>query len=146
MRADHRAPDMSMSDDMNHLNPATIGVLIQLMLGGLPTGRDVAALHACVRYFDPARRRAGLPEHVGALVERISEDEVTLQLVNLDPVEEKVVVVQGGAYAEHQITRVQSTAVDHSHFTVRMAPGAGTRLTLAIKRYMNQPTFAFPWV
>jgi hypothetical protein len=181
MRADHRSPDMSMSDDMNHLNPATIGALAQLMLGGIPTGRDVATLHACVRYFDPARRRAGLPEQVGALVERISVDEVTLQLVNLDPVDEKVVVVQGGAYAEHQIGRVRSTpvpgtgaessdamllggaqydrrselaqapaaveaGVDHSHFTVRLAPGAGARLTLAIRRYANQPTFAFPWV
>ena len=141
-----------MSDDMNHLNPATIGALIQLMLGGIPTGRDVATLHASVRYFDPVRRRAGLPEHVGALVEHISEGEVTLQLVNLDPVEEKVVVVQGGAYAEHQIARVRSSAVeaeaavDHSHFTVRLAPGAGARLTLTITRYANQPTFAFPWV
>jgi hypothetical protein len=180
MRADNRSPDMSMSDDMNHLNPATIGVLIQLMLGGMPTGRDVATLHACVRYFDPARSRAGLPQHVGALVERISEGEVTLQLVNLDPVEEKIVVVQAGAYAEHQIARVRSTpvpgtdaesseamvlggaiydrrsgiaqatapaeaSVDHSHFTVRLAPGAGTRMTLTIRRYVNQPTFAFPW-
>jgi hypothetical protein len=153
MRADHRSPDMSMSDDMNHLNPATTGVLIQLMLGGIPTGRDVATLHACARYFDPARRRAGLPEHVGALVEHISETEVTLQLVNLDPVEEKVVIVQAGAYAEHQILRVRSgpvpgavTDVDHSHFTARLAPGAGTKLALTINRYVNQPTLAFPWV
>jgi len=150
MRADHRSPDTTMSDDMNHLNPATIGALIQLMLGGIPTGRDVATLHACVRYFDPVRRRAGLPQQVAALVELISEGEVTLQLVNLDPVEAKVVVVQGGAYAEHQIALVRSTAVeaavDHSHFTVRLAPGAGARLTLTIRRYINQPTFAFPWV
>jgi hypothetical protein len=179
MRADHRAPDMSMSDDMNNLNPATTGALTQLMLGGMPTGRDVHVLFACVRYFDPARRRAGLPEQVGALVERIGEREVTLQLVNLDPVDEKVVVVQGGAYAEHQIERVRSEAVgdgaasaegmlfgrsrsgageapsapapvavsvDHPHVTVRLAPGAGTRLTLTLRRYANQPTFAFPWV
>ena len=45
------------------------------------------------------------------LVECMSAGEVTLQLVNLDPVEEKVVVVQGGAYAEHQIARVRSTPV-----------------------------------
>src|SRR5262249_41228072 len=169
VRADQRSPDMSMSDDMNHLNPATVGVLIQLMLGGLPTGRDVATLHAFMRYFDPLRRRAGVPDQVGALVERIAEDEVVLQLVNLDPVEEKIVVVQGGAYAEHQIARVRSTPiqattaegseamavggalydrradlveaaaaveapVDHSHFTVRLAPGAGTRLTLTLRR------------
>src|SRR5207302_7287081 len=152
MRADHRSPDMTMSDDMHRFNPATTGALTQLMLGGMPTGRDVHVLHSQVRYFDPARRRAGLPEQVGALVERIGESEVTLQLVNLDPVDEKVVVVQGGAYGEHQIARVRSTpaqaeaAVDHSHFTVRLAPGAGARLTLTITRYANQPTFAFPWV
>lgn len=182
MRADHRSPDMSMSDDMNNLNPGTtIGALTQLMLGGMPTGRDVHVLHAQVRYLDPARRRAGLPPQVGALVERIGESDVTLQLVNLDPVDERVVIVQGGAYAEHQIGRARSeavanagaepaegmllgrahgrrphapsappapieTQVDHPHVTVRLAPGAGTRLTLTLTRYANQPTFAFPWV
>ena len=43
-----------MSDDMNHMNPATIGALTQLMLGGIPTGRDVHVLHCRLRYFDPA--------------------------------------------------------------------------------------------
>src|SRR5207253_2724703 len=90
MRADHRAPDMSMSDDMNRFNPAATGALTQLMLGGMPTGRDVHVLHARVRYFDPARRRAGLPEQVAALVERMTPDGVVLQLVNLDPAHEKV--------------------------------------------------------
>jgi hypothetical protein len=105
-----------------------------------------------VRYFDPARRRAGLPEQVGALVERMTEDEVVLRLVNLDPVDSKTVIVQGGGYAEHQIGRVQVEGqeqpleVNHSHFAVRLAPGAGTRLTLAMRRYANQPTFAMPWV
>jgi hypothetical protein len=122
------------------------------MLGGLPTGRDVHVLHARVRYFDPARRRAGLPEHVGALVERMTEGDVTVRLVNLDPVEPKTVIVQGGAYAEHQIGNIQvegSAApipVDDTNFAVRLAPGAGTRLTLGLKRYANQPTLAYPWV
>src|SRR5206468_8161263 len=107
MRADTRSPDCSMSDDMNDMNPATTRALTQLMLGGLPTGRDVHVLHARVRYFDPARRRAGLPEHVGALVERMTEDDVMLRLVNLDAVDARTVIVQGGAYAEHQITSVQ---------------------------------------
>ena len=179
MRADHRSPDMTMSDDMNAFNPGTtVGGLIQLMLGGIPTGRDVHVLHARVRYFDPARRRAGLPEHVGALVEKMSENEVTVQLVNLDPVEARTVIVQAGAYAEHQITRVRTEAapgaaedaqgmlfgrpsvrraqqreapkeqdvkLEGSHFTVRLAPGAGTRLVIEMQRFANQPTFAFPW-
>jgi hypothetical protein len=150
-RADPRAPDRMMSDDMNALNPGTtIGPLIQLMLGGIPTGRDVHALHAYLRYFDPLRRRPGLPEQVGALVEHIAEGDVTLQLVNLDPVEEKAVSVQAGAYAEHRITRARVASADvplnHSHVTVRLAPGAGARLILSLERYANQPTFAAPWV
>ena len=153
-----------MSDDPNRINPATTNALVQLMLGGVPVGRAGYPLHCRLRYFDPARRRAGLPEHVGALVERMTEDEVTLRLVNLDPVSARTVVVQGGAYAEHQITTVRpggsdgaagprpataataATAVDHSHFAVRLAPGAGARLAVGMKRYANQPTLAFPWV
>jgi hypothetical protein len=151
MRADTRSPDCSMSDDMNDMNPATIGALTQLMLGGIPTGRDVHALHARLRYFDPARRRAGLPEHVAALVERMTDDSVTLQLVNLDPLEFRTVIVQGGAYAEHQVTTVQveggeTSDVDHTSFVVRLAPNAGIRLKIGQKRYANLPTLAFPWV
>jgi hypothetical protein len=36
-------------------------------------------------------------------------------------------------------------AVDHPHVSVRLAPGAGARLTLTLERYANRPTFAFPW-
>ena len=152
MRADTRSPDCSMSDDMNAMNPATTGALTRLMLGGIPTGRDVHVLHARVRYFDPARRRAGLPEHVAALVERMTDDEVTVSLVNLDPLDTRTVIVQGGAYAEHQVTSVRQEGaespaqVDNAHFAVRLAPGAATRLTIGMQRYANQPTLAFPWV
>ena len=57
-----------------------------------------------------------------------------------------------GGYAEHQITTVQAedggqaVPVDHTHFAVRLAPGAGTRLTIGTRCYANQPTLAFPWV
>jgi hypothetical protein len=161
MRADTRTPDTTMSDDPNRINPATTNALVQLMLGGIPVGRTGYPLHCRLRYFDPARRRAGLPEQVGALVERMTEDAVTVQLVNLDPVAARTVIVQGGAYAEHQITHVRvdsvdngdgaegaaaPTAVDHPHFAVCLAPGAGTRLTVGMTRYANQPTLAFPWV
>ena len=158
MRADTRTPDTTMSDDPNRSNPATTNALVQLMLGGLPVGRTGYPLHCRLRYFDPARRRAGLPEQVGALVERMTEDEAVVTLVNLDPVSERTVIVQGGAYAEHQIESAsfgrngegvvgapETVPVNHSHFAVRLAPGAGQRLTLRMRRYANQPTLAFPW-
>jgi hypothetical protein len=146
--ADLSTPDTTMSDDVNRTNPATTDALVQLVLGGVPIGRIGYPLHCRLRYFDPARRRAGLPEQVAALVERMTEDGVTLRLVNLDPVWGRTVILQGGAYAEHQLTTVRvigsdggerrasssavtaETAVDHSHFAVRLTPGAGARLAV----------------
>ena len=149
MRADTATPDTRLSDDMNHINPATTETLTRLMLGGLPTGRVGFPLHCRLRYFDPERRRAGIPEDVGALVEHMGDKEVRVHLVNINPVEERTVVVQGGAYAEHQFVRVaagqETAAVDDSHFAVRLAPGCGERLTIEMQRYANRPTFAFPW-
>jgi hypothetical protein len=149
MRRDPTTPDTRLSDDMNHLNPAVTETLTQLMLGGLPTGRDGAPLYCRLRYFDPARRRAGIPEDVAALVETLTADEVVVTLVNLSPVHPRTVIVQGGAYAEHEIVEVRqgevTTPVGHSHVTIQLAPCAGSRLTLRTRRYVNQPTLAFPW-
>ena len=152
MRADTRSPDCSMSDDMNGMNPATTGALIQLMLGGLPTGRYMHVLHARVRYFDPARRRAGLPEHVaraGGADDRGLGDAVAGEPGSAGgPDGDRA----GGRVRRAPVTNVRMEGsdgpvdVDHTHFAVRLAPGAGTRLTLGMKRYANQPTLAFPWV
>ncbi|HEY3082256.1 MAG TPA: hypothetical protein VGM69_20415 [Chloroflexota bacterium] len=149
IRADRTTPDTRMSDDPNHLNPATTEALTELTLGGLPTGRVGYPLHSRLRYFDPERRRAGLPEDAAALVDRLTADEVGLQLVNLSPLHPRSVVVQAGAYAEHQIVALTLDGavvpVEHSHFVVRLAPGALGRLDIRMSRYANQPTFAFPW-
>jgi hypothetical protein len=59
------------------------------------------------------------------------------------------VIVQGGAYAEHQIVSVSdgktTTDVNGSSFPVRLAPGAGAKLTIRMKRFANDPTLSFPW-
>lgn len=61
----------------------------------------------------------------------------------------ETVVVQGGGYGEHQILSAEvngrSTPVNARDFTVNLAPGAGAKLTLAMKRYANTPTAKFPW-
>ncbi len=149
VRRDTATPDTRMSDDALSLNPALTDHLVQLMLGGLPTGRVGYPLHCRLRYFDPERHRAGVPEDVAALVDTFSADETAVTLVNLNPVKERTLVVQGGAYGEHQVVSVsaegQETVVDHPHFTVHLAPGSGERLVIRMNRYANQPTFAFPW-
>jgi hypothetical protein len=150
MAADTCSPDTRLSDDMNHINPAKTGTLTQLMLGGLPTGRVGSPLYSRFRYFDPDHRRAGVPEDVAALVEKLSDESVTVTLVNVNPIEPRTLIVQGGAYAEHTISSVaieggETTNIGESAFQIHLAPGCGTRLEIKTDRYANTPTLAFPW-
>ncbi|HEX5417432.1 MAG TPA: hypothetical protein VFZ25_17340 [Chloroflexota bacterium] len=149
MRQDPTTPDTRLSDDPNHINPAITETLTRLMLGGLPTGRNGYPLHCRLRYFDPDRQRAGIPDDVAALVEKLTADSATVTLVNTSPIAARRVVVQGGAYAEHRIIELkqgdQTIPVGSSHLTVELAPGAGAKLELRTQRYVNPPTFAFPW-
>jgi hypothetical protein len=159
-RDDRTSPDTRLADATLDINPASVTAQNHLMEGGINIARPPwspsspsqgGALHyARLRYFDPDRRRAGLPEDVAALVEKLGEDETVVILVNTNQVASRTVTVQGGAYAEHQILSAAigdapAKAVDSSAFTVRLAPGAGARLTLRMKRYTNAPTLSFPW-
>ena len=149
LRNDNSTPDTRLSDDMNSINPATTEVLTQLMMGGLPTGRAGFPLHCRLRYFDPLLKRAGIPEDVGALVESMSDDEVTVKLVNINPVTERTIVLQGGAYGEHQFQTVsingESIKINRSAFKVHLSPGCGSQLKISMERYANSPTLYFPW-
>jgi hypothetical protein len=86
---------------------------------------------------------------VAALVESLSADEVVVTLVNINQIESRKVVVQGGAFAEHRLVSVSAREkeipIDDTSFTVRLAPGAGEQITLKTKRYANSPTLEFPW-
>jgi hypothetical protein len=149
MRADPTTPDTRLSDNPNIYNPATVGTLFQLMLGGVPP-RRAQAVHCRLRYFDPERRRPGLPEDVAALVESLTDDRTVVTLVNLNQLEERDVIVQGGAYGEHVCASVAAeageTTVEDTAFAVRLAPGCGGRLTVRMHRYAAQPRLAFPWM
>src|SRR4029079_4961238 len=122
MRQDPTTPDTRLSDDPMKYNTATVDTLGELMLRGFHPGHKGAPLHCRLRYFDPVKRRAGLPEDVAALVEKLTYDEVTITLVNLNQVEARTVVFQAGAYAEHQWVNFTDgnrvTPIDHSFFTV----------------------------
>jgi hypothetical protein len=90
-----------------------------------------------------------LPEDVGALVEKLGADSATVTLVNVNPVEARTLVVQAGSYAEHQFESVtldgQTVDVNRPWLTVRLEPGAGSRMAFRMARYSNQPTLAQPW-
>ena len=149
MRADETTPDTRLADDPMKFNPATVGTLRQLMMAGLDPGRGAAVLHCRLRYFDPLNRRAGIPDDVAALIDKMTADEVRVTLVNTNQLQPRTLVVQTGAYAEHQCSDVTFVGtvvkVDGPAFTVELGPGAGVQLLVRTDRYVNQPTMAFPW-
>ena len=86
---------------------------------------------------------------MAALVETLTADRVVLSLVNVNQTEYRDLIVQSGAYAEHQIIAAEVDGntydLDASWMSVRLGPGCGACLTLKTERYVNPPTFAFPW-
>jgi hypothetical protein len=143
--------------DVHHwqeINPVRCEGLVQLTLGGPQIVYHGGLLHCRVRYFDPDRRRPGLPPDVAVLVRQITPDRTVLQLINLHPLRERDVILQSGAFGEHQFTDVrvvaeggagESTEIDAKWFRVHLAPSAGITLDLGLRRFTNQPTYARPW-
>ena len=148
VKNDRSSPDTRLSDNTLKYNTANTTCLTQLMMGAL-TPRYGEVLHARVRYFDPVERRAGIPKDVAALVEEMTDVSTTLSLVNIDPVESKKVIIQVGAYGEHQATTVEIDgevlSVDNSSFTVHLEPGCGARLLIHNDRYVHKPSLTHPW-
>jgi hypothetical protein len=149
MRKDQSKPDKRLADNMLDLNPVKNTALIQLTQGGMEPDRRGNLVNSRLRYFDPARKRAGLPEDVGALVSEMSDTGTVVTLVNLNATTPRTLVVQGGAYAEHVIESVdwngKTIPVGKPNFTVTLNPGAGGKLTLKMKRYAGDATVKFPF-
>src|SRR5262249_9790272 len=104
---------------------------------------------ARLRYFDPDGRRPGLPADVAALVETMTDDETVVTLVNVNPVHARRVIVQAGAYGEHEFTTATANAatlpVNGRHLEVSLPPGPGPGIRCGMGRYAHQPTLAWPW-
>jgi hypothetical protein len=150
IRTDTTTPDTRLADDPLNKNPATVQTLNELMLGGIQPGRRGTVLHCRVRYFDPMRRRAGIPDDVAALVESLTADSTTVSLVNLSQTEARTVIIQAGGYGEHQfnsvsIDSIPARDVDTRCLTMHLEPGCGAKLKLGTRRYVNAPSLKLPW-
>ena len=149
IRNDSTSPDTRLADFLLRVVPATTETLTRLTLGGYFAGGRIWVLNSRLRYFDPARRRSGLPQDVAALVEKLTAGSVTVTLVNVNQIEARDVQVQAGGYGEHQFTSVRyndkSQELDAPYVTVHLEPGSGAQLDLRMNRYANHPTLAQPW-
>ena len=149
VRRDTTPPDRRLADNMLDYNPAATESMVQLMWGALLPGREGGLLNARLRYFDPDRKRAGLPEDVAALVSELSDTRTVVTLINLNSSRPRTVVVQGGGYGEHQLvsatSRGRTIPINSPLMTVQIDPGCGQKLVLEMKRYANAPTVLHPW-
>ena len=142
-----------IEDNRYPQNPVHTKVLTNVMMGAPQPVYHGGLLRATVRYFDPENARPGIPRDVAALVDQMEADRVGLQLVNLAPGAPRRVVVQAGAFGEHDFTEVrvdggestQVTRVDGRHFAVELQPAAAIRLEAGLSRFVNAPSHAFPW-
>src|SRR5438093_7246170 len=149
LRRDTTPPERRLADNMLDYNPAATESLVQLMWGALLPGREGGLLNARLRYFDPDRKRAGVPEDVAALVSELSDTRAVVTLVNLNSSQPRTLIVQGGGYGEHRLVSVtaggKTTPIDAPLLTVQLGPGCGQQLVLEMKRYVNTPTVRHPW-
>ncbi|HEB32152.1 MAG TPA: hypothetical protein ENI15_14985 [Spirochaetes bacterium] len=136
--------------------------LQQITMGAPHTSFNGGLLRAHVRYFDIDRARPGLPLDTSALVEKIEADRTVIHLVNLNVFETRNLIVQAGSYGEHEFTEVhfieqskdsegkmvlsdKTVPVNKKYFAVELPPATTIKLEIGMKRFVNKPTYAFPW-
>jgi hypothetical protein len=167
--------DVDVAEPDIHLwqqcNPVVTEALVQLTWGGPQVIYNGGLQQARVRYYDADRRRPGLPASVAALVSSIDPLATVVELVNLDPEQDRTVIVQAGAFAEHGIEAVRYTACqdgswlgglyDYGHgepavteqratadgpwLTVRLPASTRIRLTLTLALRARTPSYAPPF-
>ena len=94
-----------------------------------------------------------MPQDVAALVDELKADRVGVQLVNMSRSKSRRLVIQAGAFGEHQFTEVryrndeseQVQKLDSRYLAVTLPPSTGIRLSLGLDRFANDSSYAFPW-
>jgi len=126
--------------------------LTQVTMGAPHTIYNGGLCRATVRYFDAQRRRPGLPPGVAALVDQLAHDCVGLQLVNTSAEDSAELIVQAGAFGEHAFTTLASSGGAEAalpgapkHFAVTLPPSSRLDCVAGLRRFANDPSYAFPW-
>lgn len=143
-------------------NPIFTNGLAQMTMGAPFTCFNGGLLRARVRYFDIDHTRPGLPEDVAALVEKLESNRTVVVLVNTSSIKTRRLIVQAGAYGEHDFTEVsfdeqlkdkegkiistkKVVPINKKYFSVVLPPATSIKLNIGTRRFVNQPTYAFPW-
>ncbi|SEG97025.1 hypothetical protein SAMN05444920_110188 [Nonomuraea solani] len=153
-----------------NVNPVVTEALTQTMWGGPQVVYNGGLQQARVRYFDAERRRPGVPDQVAALVSAIEPEATVVTLVNLSATEDRTLIVQAGAFGEHEIRTAaadraeegwtghdteyihhepvlsrQEIEVGGPHLTVELPAGTSITLTLRLRLHAYRPSYRAPW-
>ena len=168
MCRDERDVATILEENLSPPNPVVTKGLTQTTMGAPKSVYNGGLLQARVRYFDPDGRRPGLPPDVAALVEKLGPERAVVRLVNLSRAESRCLVLQAGAFGEHRFTKVafeekapgcapggpngtgqppvaRSLPVDGRWLGVELPASAMLVLDLGMRRFVNRPSYAFPW-
>jgi hypothetical protein len=171
IRLDDRTVEEIVTTNFFPPNPVFTKGLTQVTMGAPQSVYNGGLLRATVRYYDRDNARPGLPKDVAALVDKLGADAVGIQLVNLSNTETRNAIVQAGAFGEHQFTGLKyrsmnqeelrqnpylwlrsereyaekETSVNGKYFVVELPPSTSVRLEVGMRRFVNNPSYAFPW-
>ena len=171
IRLDDRTVEEIITTNYFPPNPIFTKGLTQVTMGAPQSVYNGGLLRSTVRYYDWDNARPGLPKDVAALVDKLGSDVVGIQLVNLSRTETRNAIVQAGAFGEHQFTVLKhremsqeglhqnpylwlrsereyakkEIPVDGKYFAVELPPSTSVRLEVGMRRFVNNPSYAFPW-
>ena len=153
IRSDSGEPEEWDVHHWQELNPVRTEALLQTTCGGPQVIYHGGLLHTKLRYFDPTGGRPGLPPDVGALVENIDHNHLTLLLCNTSLLHERRILVQGGSFGEHRLRGIEVLDAE-GHDIPRLAekvmdislqPGRSLHLVLHLDRYFFRPSYSRPF-
>ncbi len=171
IRLDDRTVEEIITTNYFPPNPVFTKGLTQVTMGAPQSVYNGGLLRSTVRYYDRDNARPGLPKDVAALVDKLGSDVVGIQLVNLSRTETRNAIVQAGAFGEHQFTGLKyrsmnqeelrqnpylwlrsereyaekEISVNGKYFAVELPPSTSVRLEVGMRRFVNNPSYAFPW-
>ena len=171
IRLDNRTVEEIITTNYFPPNPVFTKGLTQVTMGAPQSVYNGGLLRATVRYYDRDNARPGLPQDVAALVDKLTSDAVGIQLVNLSTTETRNAIVQAGAFGEHQFATLRyremsqeglhrnsylwlrsereytkkEIPVNAKYFAVQLPPSTSIRLEVGMHRFVNNPSYAFPW-
>jgi hypothetical protein len=88
------------------------------------------------------------------MVEKLSGNEMTVVLVNLNASESRSVTLQAGNFGENRFGSVkistedgqsQTLDVNNKWLTIDLAAGSGATFDFTYSRYVNKPTYESPY-